>query len=180
MSGLLALALRQRFIGESADLLVEALLRHRIVRARIFRHFARHRAAFGFPFVAAAIEDFHFLVSEKPKGPERIAGPPVGFVAVKNAGRLRRDAVAAAELGEFFRRDVVANHRVLQIGPPIDVDRAGNMPGIIEQDVFVRLDDANVVIVEMFFEPIGIHQCLGMRVVGLRFPYGKFICFRVS
>ena len=96
-------ALRERFIGKRANLLVEAFLRHRIICRRIFRHVARHRPAFRFPFVAAAIENFHFLVSEQPKRPKRITRPPVRLVAVENAGGVGRDAVAAAKLGKFFR-----------------------------------------------------------------------------
>ena len=128
------------------------------------RHFARHFAAVGFPFVAAAVQDLHISVSEQPEGPERVAGPPVRFVAVENTGRFGRNAVATAKFGEFVRRDVVADHRILQIRPPIDVDRAGNVAGVIKQDVFVRFDDADVLVVEVLFEPSGVDQRLGMRV----------------
>ena len=150
---LFRLALRERFIGKGANLLVHPSRRHGIICVRIFRHFARHLAAIGFPFVAAAVENLHLLVSEQTERPERVAGPPVRFVAVENTGRFGRDPVATAKFGEFFRRDVIANHRILQIGPPIDVDRAGNVTGVVKQDVLIRFDDADVLVVEVLFEP---------------------------
>src|SRR5207244_1916064 len=66
---------------------------------------------------------------------------------------------------EFFRLDVIARHVVLKIGPPINVHRARNMPSVVKQDVFVRLDDPEAIVFEMFLEPIGFHQRLWMRVL---------------
>ena len=39
--------------------------------------------------------------------------------------------------------DVVPHGLILQIGLPIDLHGAGDMALLIEQDIFVRLDDAN-------------------------------------
>jgi len=64
-------------------------------------NFARHRTAFGFPFVASAIEDFHILMTKQPKCPERVARPPVRLVAVKNTGGIRRDAVPLQSRANF-------------------------------------------------------------------------------
>ena len=107
------LALRERFIGKGPNLLVEAFLRHRVIRLRIFWNISGHWPLFCFPFVAAAVQDFHFFMSEQPERPERVACPPIRLITIKNAGRFGRDAVLAAELGEFFRRDIIADHRVL-------------------------------------------------------------------
>src|SRR5213080_3535440 len=51
------------------------------------------------------------------------------------------------------------------IGAPIDVHGAGNMPGVVKEDVFVRLDDSDALILEMLLEPIGFHQSFRMRVL---------------
>src|SRR4029453_2107361 len=96
-----AFTLPQSFFEKGANLLVESLLRHRIICLCILGYIAGHGAAFGFPFVPTAIENFHFLVSKQPEGPESIAGPPVGFITIKNAGRLWCDPVMTAKLRKF-------------------------------------------------------------------------------
>src|SRR4029453_4982122 len=107
-----ALALGERLIKECSNLLVEAFLRHRIICLWIFRDFACHRSVFRFPFVAATVENFDFLVTKQAKRPKRVTSPPVRLVPVKNAGRLWCDAVPAAESRKFLRRNVIADHRV--------------------------------------------------------------------
>src|SRR4030095_15335507 len=57
-------ALGKRLVEERANLLVEAFLRHRIICPWIFWNFSCHWTLFGLPFVATAVENFHFLVSE--------------------------------------------------------------------------------------------------------------------
>src|SRR5438094_9738029 len=71
---LAALALSECFIEKCADLLIEPLLRHRIVCLRIFRDLARHWPLFCFPLVAAAVQNFHLLVPEQSESPESVAG----------------------------------------------------------------------------------------------------------
>src|SRR5205814_6584769 len=102
-----AFTLRQRFIEEGANFLVESFLRHWIICLCIFGDVARQGTAFRFPLVATAIENFHFLVSKESERPECVAGPPVGFITIENAGRVWCDAVTAAKLRKFLRRDIV-------------------------------------------------------------------------
>src|SRR5262249_13074993 len=104
---------------------------------RVFRSLTRHRTAFRFPLIATAVENFHFLVTEQPERPKRVTRPPVRLVTVKNASGIRRDAMAAAKPRKFLRRYVIANQRILKIGAPIDVYRAGDMAGVIKQNVLV-------------------------------------------
>src|SRR5207344_2692279 len=61
--------LRQRFIEECTDLLIEPFLWHRITCLRVFWNLARHRTAFRFPFVTTAVENFHFLMTKQPERP---------------------------------------------------------------------------------------------------------------
>jgi hypothetical protein len=105
-------------------------------------------------------------VSEESERPECVAGPPVGLIAVKNARGVWRDAVTPAKLRKFFRRNVVPNHRILQIGTPIDMHCAGNVSGIVKEHVFVRFHDADPFVFKMLLEPIGLHQRFRMRVLG--------------
>src|SRR4030095_7490610 len=74
---LLRLALRQRLIRESSYLLVVASRWYRIICARILRNLTRHLAPFRFPLVAAAVENFHLVVSEQSERPQCVAGPPI-------------------------------------------------------------------------------------------------------
>ena len=48
-----------------------------------------------------------------------------------------------AQARKLVRRDRVARLLVLQVGLPVDVDRVGDVPGRVEQEVLVRLDDAD-------------------------------------
>src|ERR1043166_5064363 len=97
------LTLGQRFIEKCADLLVEAFLRHWIICLRVFWNLTRHRAAFRFPFVATAIEDFHFLMTKQSERPECVTSPPVRLVAVENASGVRGNAMPAAKTRKFLR-----------------------------------------------------------------------------
>jgi len=74
--------------------------------------------------------------------------------------------VAAAELGEFIGRDVIANDRVLEIRPPINMHRAWDMAGVVEQDILIRFDDAEALVAEVLLETIGINHRFRMRVFG--------------
>jgi hypothetical protein len=169
---LFRIALGKGLIGESADLVVQTTRGHRIIRGRMFWHLARHLSTVRFPFVAAAIENLHLLVSEKAECPERVASPPVCLVAVENAGGVGRDPVAAAKRDESLRSDIVANKGVLKIGPPIDVDRAGNVPGVVEQDVLVGFDDADICVEVLLGQsaPTNTSGCVSVAIVFMVYP----------
>ena len=68
------------------------------------------------------------------------------------------------------RADVVADERVVEVGVPVDLERAGDVSGVVEQHVLVALDDANVRIVEVFGQPRGAHERVGegiaLRAIG--------------
>ena len=126
-------------------------------------------------------------MAKQPERPKRVTRPPVRLVAVENASGVRRNAITAAKPRKFFRRNIIANHRVLKIGAPIDVHRARNMPGVVEQNVFIGLDDTDSFIIEMFLQPVGLNECFRMRVfswmrshreisAGLRTEQGILVC----
>ena len=43
--------------------------------------------------------------------------------------------------GEPLAVDVVAGDGVVELRVPVDLDRAGDVPGVVEEDVLVGLDD---------------------------------------
>ena len=67
--------------------------------------------------------------------------------------------------------DVIAHGLVLQILAPVDVHRAGDVAGIVEQHVFIALDDAQAGILEVLGEPGGAHQHFGVGIVGSGFAH---------
>ncbi len=49
---------------------------------------------------------------------------------------------------------------------PVDLDRALDVAGLVEQHVFVGFDDDQARRAEVFGEPFGAHQTLGVGVAG--------------
>src|SRR6267378_990075 len=141
-------------LSKGADLGIVSLFRHRIIGSLILRYFARHLSALRFPLVAAPVENLYILVPEQSKGPKRVTGPPIGFVAIEYTGRFGRDPVATTYFGKFLGRDVITNDGILQIRPPIDVNRSRDVSGIVEQNILVRLDDADVRVPQVFRQPL--------------------------
>ena len=158
------MALRQRVFFESANLAIQPRRGNRVDDLRKLRSFARVRATFSFPFRAAAVEKFDFFVPEKPKDPERIGRPPVGFVAIENYSCVGGNAVTRSQFGKGLRRNIVSLHGVIQIRTPIDVNGIRDVTGPIEENIFVAFHDPNVGIIEVLGEPGGLDQTVGSCV----------------
>src|SRR5689334_2667484 len=126
--------MRQGIVEKGANLGILALGRHRVLGAGRFRLFLGERTTLLDPLVAPPIEDLYLSVAEKSESPEGVAGPPVRFVAVEDAGGIARDPVFRANLGKSRGINVVADERILQVGTPIDVHGAGDVPSVIEED----------------------------------------------
>ncbi len=67
----------------------------------------------------------------------------------------------------------IPQDRILEIEPPIDVNGAGNVAGIVEEQVFIAFDDAGVRLIEVLGEPFGAHQHFGVRVLRKRCSHGN-------
>ena len=52
--------------------------------------------------------------------------------------------LVAEQLGELLRVDEVALDRVLQVGAPVQLDRAGDVAGVISAGVLVYFDEDDV------------------------------------
>ena len=115
-------------------------LDHRVVDGRRRRHVGRVRAALGLPLGAAAVEQAHVVVAEQAEHPEGVGRPPVVLVAVDDDRRVAGDALRAEQLREARAIQVVAGHRVVEVGVPVDLDRALDVAGLVEQHVLVGLD----------------------------------------
>jgi hypothetical protein len=103
-------------------------------------------------------------VAEQLKDPESIGGPPVVLVAVEDDRGLRRDAMTAHQLSKLGRADIVAHQRVVEIIVPVDVDRAGDMAGLVEQDIFVAFGEAYIRVVQMVGQPGGADQHIRLGI----------------
>ena len=71
-----------------------------------------------------------------------------------------------SEGGELLAVEVVAHDGVVEVGVPVDLDGAGDVPGLVEQHVLVGLDDDQARLTEVLGEPVGGDETLGMGVLG--------------
>ena len=73
----------------------------------------------------------------------------------------------AEQLAEGLRAQEVALDLVLQVGLPVEADRAGDVRLGVERRVLVDLDDADRRVVEMLLEPLGLDEHV-LGVIGHR------------
>ena len=106
---------------------------------------------------------------EELERPEGVAGPPVRLVAVEDHGRVVGNSRLRAHRGEFLGVDVVANELVLEVALPVDPDGAGNVAQVVEQEILVALDDADLGVLQVVCDPVGRDEDFRMSV---RFSHG--------
>jgi hypothetical protein len=138
----------------------------RVLGRRRLRHVLRERAPLGDPLRATAVEETGVRVAEQAAHPERVRGPPVEVVAVEHDRRVARDALSGHQPREAVGVHVVADDRVVQVGVPVDLDRAGDVTGVVDEHVLVRLGDDDGRIVQVGGEPLGRDETLGVGVGG--------------
>ena len=155
----------QHIVLECADRRVVAL-DDGVTGGRLGRHVEVGVAAVGDPQVASAVEQSHVGVAEQGEHPQRVGGPPVALVAVDHDGVVAGDALAVHQLGELRAVDVVAYVRVVEVGVPVDLHRARDVAGVVEQHVLVGLDDGQPGPAEIARQPVGGDQAFRMGVIG--------------
>ena len=106
-------------------------------------------------------------MAEKTEDPKGVAGPPVRFVTVEDAGGLGGDPVPGAEFGEHGGLDVVADRVVLQVTLPVDVDGSGQMPHVVQEDILVALDDPDPLVLQVVGHPFRGDKGFGVGVVAV-------------
>ena len=103
---------------------------------------------------------------EEGEHPQRVGRPPVALVAVDDHGVVAGDALTVHQLGELLTVDVVAHVRIVEVGVPVDLHRAGNVAGVVEQYVLIGLDDDQPRPAQIARQPIGGDQPFGVGVGG--------------
>lgn len=137
-----------------------------ILRGRTAGRLTRELASLRDPAVASAVEQTHVLVTEEGEDPEGVGGPPVVLVAVDDDRVRAIDALAAQQLGEALAVDVVAHHGVVELGVPVDLHRSRDVAGLVEQDVFIGLDDHQTRRSQPFREPLRGHEAARFGILG--------------
>ncbi len=74
--------------------------------------------------------------------------------------------LALSSRGEARAVDVVAHDRVVELGVPVDLHRAGDVAGLVEQDVLVGFDDDQPGLAEAGLEPLARDEPAGLGVLG--------------
>ena len=129
--------------------------RLRLVRLRGDRRLlGAEVAAFGEPFLSAAVHDPHVLVPVHLQLPERPGGKPVVVVAVQDDRRLVVDAGAAEKGFELVRRHDVAHNGVAELGRPVPACCAGHVSLIVRRRIHIDLDDPDAGVGRMLCDPI--------------------------
>ena len=93
--------------------------------------------------------------------PVRVGGEPVVVAAVEDHGVVVGDTPVGQQLGELLGVDEVTSDRVLQIGTPVQLHRAGDVAAVVGAGVFVDLDEDDVVGIEIALGPVGGDQDVG-------------------
>jgi cell division protein ZapE len=120
--------------------------------------------ALGFPLRASAIQETDVVVPEQAEYPECVRGPPVVFVSIDHDRCIASDALAAEELRKALTIDVIALDGVVEVGVPVDLDRALDVSGLVEQYVFIRLDDHEAWRADVRRQPVRSDEALRMGV----------------
>jgi hypothetical protein len=151
-----------------ADRLVD--LRRRVIRGRVGGDLLAQLALLLDPLGATAVHHADVGVVVKLEDPVGVGRPPVVPVAVDDHRRLRRDAQARGELGERLRPEEVAGDRVVQVGLPIDLLGAGDVPDVVQEDVLVRLEDPHLRVLQVLGDPIGADERVRVVIASHSIP----------
>ena len=94
--------------------------------------------------------------------PERPGGKPVVVVAVEDDRVVLADAGGAIQFRECAGVDHVTPDAVVQIGLPVPADGVADVALVVGGGVNVHLHDLHLGVGEMFRDPAGADQHLGM------------------
>ena len=145
---------RQDLVLERADARVVAG-DIRVVGGRGLGRVGADRAALGDPLGPAAVHQAHVRVAEQRAHPQRVRRPPVVLVAVEHQRGVPADALLGHQPGEARPVHVVAGDRVVEFGMPVELDRAGDVAGLVEQHVLVGFGHHQAGVVEVLRDPLG-------------------------
>jgi hypothetical protein len=127
----------------------------RVVGGRGLGGVGADRAALSDPLGPPAVHQAHVPVPEQRAHPQRVGGPPVVLVPVEDQRGVPADPLLRHQPGEPRSVHVVPGHRVVELGVPVQLDRAGNVPGLVEQHVLVGFGHHQAGVVEVVRDPLG-------------------------
>ena len=164
---------REHVVAVGAQCRVIAL-DHGVVRDRAFDALRREAPALRDPEVSSAVEQAHVVVAEEGEHPEGVCGPPIALVAVDDDGVVARDPLPTHQVGESTSVDVVPHDRVVEFGVPVDLHRARDVPGLVQEHILIGFDHDQTRCSEMLGQPLRADQTLRGGVVGE--GVGRVVC----
>jgi hypothetical protein len=104
-------------------------------------------------------------VAEQRAHPQRVRRPPVIPVTVKDQRGVGRDALLRHQPREARTVHIVAGHRVVELSVPVELHRARDVTGLIQQHVLVGLGHDQARVVQVPGQPPGRDEHLRAGVV---------------
>src|SRR3954452_2088620 len=157
--------LRDDLVAHRANL-GTLLTEEHVLRTRIARHLGHELTALELPLLAAAVEHLHVVEAAKLEQPVRVGREPVVVAAIENDRGGVAHASVREELREAILILVVPPDGGVQVGVPVPADGPTDVALLVGGCVLVDLDQTDVGGVEMLLQPLGRHECIGVRVVG--------------
>ena len=153
----------QDLVLERPDVRVVAV-DNRVVGLRALGLLGAERPALGDPLGPPAVHQAHVGVPEQRAHPQGVRGPPVVPVAVEHQRGVAADALVRHQPGEARAVDVVARNGVVELGVPVELDRAGDVTGLVQQHVLIGLGYHQARIIEVLRHPLGGDDHFGVGV----------------
>src|SRR5260221_2986255 len=95
-----------------------------------------------------------------------IGGVPVVLVAIQDDGCVVADAPTAHELLEALLIDKVTGNWILHIDMPVELDGARQVTYLVEQHIFIGLDQPDGGSIEVLSNPTCLNQYFWMNITG--------------
>ena len=147
----------QDVLAKGADR--QVLLVGHVLGPRAVGQLGLHRQALALPLHAPAVEESHVGVAVEPQVPVGVRGEPVVIAAVDHDRVVAGDAALGHQFAEAFAVDQVADELLLQVGPPVQCDGAGDMSvGVVGRHVLVDLEEDHRVVGQARGGPAGADQ----------------------
>jgi hypothetical protein len=107
-------------------------------------------------------------VAEVAEQPEAVGGVPVVLVAIENDGHVVGDATLAGEFLETRLVDEIPVDLVLHLRVPVQFEGARDVSDLIQEDILVRFENADVGIIQVLRNPLCRDQYLRMGILRKR------------
>ena len=153
----LSLHVRHDVVAERPDARVVAGS-HLDVAGGQRRHLLDERALLVHPTGAPAVDDLEVFHSEQAEHPEAVGRPPVVLVPIEHDGVVPVHPLPTDQRLELIAIQIVAGHLVIEVLDPIELLRPRDVPGVVEEHVFVRFEQLDLGVAQMVFHPGRGHE----------------------